>query len=112
MIDEFQAEVVRTELVKLGPSGAVFEIEFGLGFIAGRDPDVEASAVGAGFEDRVVGVNEGSWTLEALDGGRRTRATYYLYTDPGGSIPKWIANKANTMALPDLFEAIRKRAAK
>ena len=57
-------------------------------------------------------VNDGSWTLEPLDGGKRTRATYYLYTDPGGSIPSWIANKANTMALPDLFEAIRKRAAR
>jgi ribosome-associated toxin RatA of RatAB toxin-antitoxin module len=57
-------------------------------------------------------INDGSWKLEALDGGKRTRATYYLYTDPGGSIPTWIANKANTMALPDLFEAIRKRVAK
>lgn len=57
-------------------------------------------------------VNDGSWTLEPLDGGKRTRCTYYLYTDPGGSIPTWIANKANTMALPDLFEAVRKRAAK
>ncbi len=57
-------------------------------------------------------VNEGSWKLEALDGGKRTRATYYLYTDPGGSLPTWIANKANTMALPDLFDAIRKRATK
>ncbi len=57
-------------------------------------------------------VNEGSWKLEVLDGGRRTRATYYLYTDPGGSIPTFIANKANSMALPDLFEAIRKRSAK
>ena len=55
-------------------------------------------------------VNTGSWTLEPLDGGARTRGTYYLFTDPGGSIPSFIANKANTKALPDLFEAVRKRA--
>ena len=57
-------------------------------------------------------INDGSWTLDPLDGGKRTRATYYLYTDPGGSIPSWIANKANTAVLPELFEVVRKRAAK
>ena len=71
------------------------------------------SSEGPAPSDRAVRlrVNDGSWKLEPLDGGKRTRATYYLYTDPGGSIPTWIANKANSMALPDLFEAIRKRAA-
>lgn len=53
-------------------------------------------------------INKGSWTLEPLDGGARTRGTYYLFTDPGGSIPSFIANKANTQALPDLFAAVRK----
>ena len=72
------------------------------------------SKEGPGASDRAVRltVNEGSWKLEPLDGGKRTRATYYLFTDPGGSIPTWIANKANTSALPDLFEAIRKRSAR
>ena len=54
-------------------------------------------------------VNTGSWTLEPLDGGKRTKATYYLFTDPGGSIPSFLANKANTTALPDLIAAVRKR---
>ena len=54
--------------------------------------------------------NTGSWTLEPLDGGTRTKGTYYLFTDPGGSIPSFVANRANTVALPDLFAAIRKRA--
>lgn len=57
-----------------------------------------------------LSVNTGSWTLEPLDGGKRTRATYALFTDPGGSIPSFLANKANTTALPELFEAVRKRA--
>ena len=52
----------------------------------------------------------GSWTLEPLEGGRRTRAVYRLLTDPGGSIPGFIANRANTSALPRLFAQVRKRA--
>ena len=54
-------------------------------------------------------VNTGSWKLEPLDGGKRTLATYQLLTDPGGSIPRFIANKANTTALPELFARVRRR---
>jgi hypothetical protein len=63
-------------------------------------------------EDGVIrlAINTGSWTLEPLDGGKRTMGTYQLLTDPGGSIPKFIANKANTTALPELFARVRKRA--
>lgn len=71
------------------------------------------AAEGPPPSDRAVRikVNDGSWKLEPLDGGKRTRATYYLFTDPGGSIPGWIANRANTMALPEMFEAVRGRVA-
>ena len=63
-------------------------------------------------EDGVIRlkVNTGSWTMEPIDGGKRTMATYQLLTDPGGSIPTFIANKANTKALPELFSRVRKRA--
>ena len=50
------------------------------------------------------------FTLEPLDGGTRTRATYTLCADPGGSIPAFIANSANSSALPELFAAVRRRA--
>lgn len=56
--------------------------------------------------------NTGSWVLEPLDGGKRTRVTYNLLTHPGGSIPTWMANKSNTVAIPSLFKAVRERAAK
>ena len=52
---------------------------------------------------------DGSWTLKALS-PNRTHITYWLYTDPGGSIPGWIARKANTVSLPDLLSAVRNRA--
>ncbi len=57
-----------------------------------------------------VKVNEGSWVLEPRENGAKTYATYLLFTDPGGSLPTWIANKANSSALPDIFEALRKLA--
>lgn len=54
-----------------------------------------------------VQINTGYWLFEPVDGGTHTRATYYLFTDPGGMIPALIANRANTQAIPDLFKAVR-----
>ena len=73
-----------------------------------------ASDVGAPPPERgVVRLTRisGSWTpLEPLEGGRRTRAVCRLLTDPDGSIPGFIANRANTSALPRLFAQVRKHA--
>jgi hypothetical protein len=74
------------------------------------DPTAVANVPAAGDGVIRLKVNSGSWTMEPLDGGRRTLATYQLLTDPGGSIPTFIANKANTKALPELFARVRKRA--
>ncbi len=59
-----------------------------------------------------VKINTGSWQMEPIDGGKRSRVTYTVSTHPGGSIPTWIANKSNTVAIPDLFKAVREQAAK
>jgi len=53
-------------------------------------------------------INIGSWLLEPRDDGRRTFVTYALYTDPGGSVPKFLVNQANGSAVPDVFRAIRR----
>jgi hypothetical protein len=58
-----------------------------------------------------VTVNEGSWRLEPVDGGARTRATYQLFTDPGGSLPGFVADRANREALPGVLQAVRRAAA-
>jgi hypothetical protein len=55
-----------------------------------------------------IRVNDGYWILEPREGGTKTFATYYVYTSPGGSIPDWIANKANGVAVPKVFDAIKK----
>lgn len=55
-----------------------------------------------------VGVNEGYWLLTPAEGGAKTKAVYFVKTDPGGAIPSWIVNKANTVAVPDVFLSLRK----
>jgi hypothetical protein len=52
---------------------------------------------------------DGSWTVEPA-GANRTHLVYWVYTDPGGAVPSWIANKANTVSMPDIMRAVRKRA--
>ncbi len=55
-----------------------------------------------------VAVNDGSWILEPIEDGKKTQVTYFIFTDPGGSLPNWIINKANSSTIPDVFEALRK----
>lgn len=55
-----------------------------------------------------VRVNDGYWLLEPKEEGKKTFATYYVYTAPGGSIPTFIANSANGIAVPKVFDSIRK----
>jgi hypothetical protein len=57
-----------------------------------------------------VTVNEGSWLLEPIENGTKTKATYQFSTTPGGSLPAWVSDKANTSTIPDVFEALRKNA--
>jgi hypothetical protein len=57
-----------------------------------------------------VKMDEGSWLLEpAGPNGASTRATYQIYTDSGGALPAFLANRGCQMAVPKLFEAIRKQ---
>ncbi len=58
-----------------------------------------------------IALNDGSWLMEPLDGGKRTRLTYTLLTHPGGLIPNFVANLSNTVVIPKLFAAVKKRAA-
>jgi len=55
-----------------------------------------------------VKVTQGSWLLEPAGNGR-TKATYTIYSDSGGSIPTFLLNSANKTAIPKLFDAIRKQ---
>ncbi len=57
-----------------------------------------------------VPLNDGYWLLEPREEGRKTFVTYYLHTDPGGSLPGWVADKANRTSVPDVLRAVRKHA--
>ena len=56
-----------------------------------------------------IKVNEGSWTLEPADNGKKTRATYQLYTD-GGGLPAFVLNQTTKRRIGEEFAAIEKRA--
>ena len=57
-----------------------------------------------------IDVVEGYWQLEDDAGGARTKATYYVYTNPGGAIPSVLVNLGNARGCPDLFRAVAKAA--
>ena len=51
---------------------------------------------------------EGKWLLEP-DGANKTRATYFIYTDTGGFIPSFIANRVSLTGITKLFAAVRQQ---
>ena len=51
---------------------------------------------------------DGSWLLEPT-GPNTTRATYLVYTDSGGMIPKLIKDAGSQIGIRKLFAAIRKQ---
>ena len=55
-----------------------------------------------------VKICEGGWLLEPLDESK-TRATYSIDTDSGGTIPAFIANPASAIGIRKLFAAVRKQ---
>ena len=59
-----------------------------------------------------VKITDGYWLLEPADGGKKTKATYQLYTDGGGGIPSFIANQVNKSRVKEIFEAVEKQAQK
>jgi hypothetical protein len=52
--------------------------------------------------------DRGGWLLEPEE-ATKTRATYTVYTDTGGAIPAFIANRASQAAIGRLFVAVRKQ---
>jgi hypothetical protein len=53
---------------------------------------------------------DGYWHLFPQDGGKKTLAYYYGFTDPGGKIPHWVQNMSIHRAILKVFHAVRKRA--
>lgn len=51
-------------------------------------------------------LNEGSWVLDELDGGRRTLAVYRIRINPGGEVPRFLLTAALQLQVPALFQNI------
>ena len=68
------------------------------------------NALGPPEKSGVVRVKlcEGSWLLEPT-GPNATRATYTIYTDSGGAIPKFIKETGSQIGIRKMFAAIRKQ---
>lgn len=57
--------------------------------------------------------NEGSWHLSAFEGDpKRTLVLYRVHADPTVSIPAALRRKAQSRAVPDLLERVRKESEK
>jgi hypothetical protein len=59
-----------------------------------------------------VSVNNGYWDLRPVAGSESaTDVRYCVFTDPAGSLPKWLVGMANTEGIPQLFAAVATAAA-
>ncbi len=74
--------------------------------------EVKKAYQGAVSNPVVPPANDGYWHLLPQEGGQKTLAYYYVFTDPGGSIPGWLKNSFVDDAILKLFRAIRERAGK
>ncbi|HTE64685.1 MAG TPA: SRPBCC family protein [Candidatus Binatia bacterium] len=54
-----------------------------------------------------VSVNSGHWDLRSVSNAEgATDLRYCVFTDPAGSLPKWLVGLANTEGIPQLFAAV------
>lgn len=53
--------------------------------------------------------NTGGWEI-APDGAERSRFSYRIDIDPGGSVPAWIVNMANKSQVPSVIAAVEEEA--
>ena len=55
-----------------------------------------------------VNLCDGGWLLEP-ETADKTRATYTIYTDTGGSLPAFVANAASSIGIRKIFTAVRRQ---
>jgi hypothetical protein len=73
------------------------------------DPEIQEYIV-PGYQPPVEAIeNEGYWIFEPIENGKKTLITYYVWLNPGGSVPLSLINQANTIILPKLWRAFKKR---
>jgi ribosome-associated toxin RatA of RatAB toxin-antitoxin module len=86
---------------RVDPAAHRYEILIESANDAGPPPD--------GSHVRVTNIR-GSWTVESGPDGKGSLVRYELQSDPGGSIPAWLADRTQRHAATDLVRAMLKRA--
>jgi len=72
----------------------------------------DGAPAGASSDAITVSVNSGYWDLRPTPGSESgTDVRYCVFTDPAGSLPKWLVGLANTEGIPQLFAAVSAAAA-
>jgi coenzyme Q-binding protein COQ10 len=56
-------------------------------------------------------INDGFWDLRPDVDPKATHVTYFVHTDPGGAIPAFVANTANSDSAPLIIKSVRARVA-
>ena len=56
-----------------------------------------------------VNLTEGYWRLDPIGDGKKTRASYFVFAEPGGSLPQSVADFGTNTAMADVFNALRAR---
>jgi hypothetical protein len=82
--------------------------EFGIAYLNEWKPANEDGPAQKPGVFRVKVVN-GSWLLEPI-GPNKTRATYYVFSDSGITVPAFLANTISETGITKLFAAVRKQA--
>lgn len=126
---EFMPYVAEARVVKRTDSGHFEYLRINPPFVSQRDYTLHvtveqdegfyqrswtiANAHGPAPTDNAVRLQicDGSWTLRRVDADH-TEVTYWIYTDPAGSIPAWVANRANHQSIPEVLDAVHQRAQK
>ncbi len=110
---DFLPETVMARPLK--QEGSTWEVRFGIQVIRRleytlrltRSDDLHLSWT---LVDGPFRTNEGSWTLEPVDGGRRTRALYRIDLQVGMFVPGNIVRSLTERTLPDTLARFKAEA--
>lgn len=121
-IKDFMPYVAKTVVDERAPpvTTVSFWLEFPLG-LSGRNYQLKLTDTSREIDGVKCFVSEwvytgkgniidttGGWEISPW-GKDKSLARYTVFTDPGGSFPTWIKNKAAGTALPKVLEAVRTR---
>ncbi len=110
---EFLPQIERARVIREEPDA--WEVRFQLHFIRPVSYVLRLERDGPlgvrwSLVEGLFRVNEGSWRLEPLDGGARTRATYRITIQLDAYLPGSLVRSLVERDLPELLERFRARA--